>query len=332
MGEVFLFGVNAVLPIVLLMAIGYALKSFGVLEKSFFEKGNTFVFNVALPVMMFVNVYDIDKASDINWSTVLFSLAIAFILFGLGFITAQFVKDNRQKGVVWQSFFWANTAIIGIPLATALGGKQAAALVSVMAAFCVTLYNILSVICLSVFINTDKKTTFREFVWNTVKNPLIIAIVSGLLMVFVRSLLPQVNGEPCFTIKANLPFVYSALTMIKNMASPFSLIVLGGIFSFSAVKELKKQIALCTVTRLVFAPLIGILLAVLCKAWLNFGTPEFAAFVAIFSPPVAVSSLAMSDQMGNDAQLAGQVIVWTTVLSIFTVFAATVVLRFAGLI
>ena len=46
-----------------------------------------------------------------------------------------------------------------------------------------------------------------------------------------------------------------------------------------------------------------------------FNGAHFAAFIAVFATPVAVSSVPMSQEMGGDVSLAGQLVVWTTIFS-----------------
>lgn len=331
--NVFIFAANAVAPIVILMLVGYFLKLSGAFKEEFFKLGNKLVFRAALPVMLFFNIYNVEALSDINWVTVIFAIAITLILFAAGFVSTLLIKDKNQKGVIWQNFFRANTAIIGIPLAVSLGGEEALPVISILSAFCVTAYNVLSIVALSLYTDGGKKSSAGDFIKKMLTNPLLIAIVAGLFVVFVRSLLPvDQAGEPVFTIKEDLPFVYTALELLSNMTTPFSLIVLGGLFSFSAVRELKRQIIIGTVSRIVIAPVIGIGLALLLKDVFNFGAPEFAAFVSMFCPPAAVSGLAMAAEMKNDDRLAGQLVVWTTVFSIFTIYFTTVILKFCQVI
>ena len=47
----------------------------------------------------------------------------------------------------------------------------------------------------------------------------------------------------------------------------------------------------------------------------------------LFGSPVATSSFAMAQQMGGDSDLAGQLVVYTSIFSIFTMFLWIVVLK-----
>jgi predicted permease len=52
----------------------------------------------------------------------------------------------------------------------------------------------------------------------------------------------------------------------------------------------------------------------------------------VFGTPCAVSSFTMASQMGGDEQLAAQLVVWTCVGSILTIFVQVCILMAAGLL
>ena len=54
--------------------------------------------------------------------------------------------------------------------------------------------------------------------------------------------------------------------------------------------------------------------------------------IALFGTPVAVSSAVMASQMGNDEQLATQLVMWTSIGSVVTIFLQACILMSLGLI
>ena len=330
--------VNAVAPVVLLILLGYLLKQSGFLSADFVKTGNKLVFNVCLPCMLFINVYDIDGFSSINWDIIVYCVAMLLVIFTLGFFTSVLAtKVPERRGVIWQCTFRSNFAIIGLSLAGALGGEEAMAVAAIVSSFTVPLFNILAVIALSLFVKTggDKKRDIRNILRNIVKNPLIIAVVLGLLCLVIREVQSAYFGAPVFTLKQQGKLLYTTLNNLKAIASPFALLVLGGQFAFSAVRGLLKEIAAGTLWRIVLAPLLGIGGAVLLSrsfGILSCGVNEYPALVAMFGSPVAVSSAVMAGSMGGDEQLATQLVVWTSLLSILTIFAQVCILMSTGLL
>jgi len=328
--------VNAVAPVILTILLGYFLKTRGFLSKEFLKIGNKLVFNVCLPCMLFVNVYDIEGFAAINWDIVIYCVAVLLLIFGLGlFSSVAATRIPERRGVIWQCTFRSNFAIIGLSLAGALGGNEAVAVAAIVSSFTVPLFNILAVIALSVFVDGGKKPSVRSMLMNIVKNPLIIAVALGLACLGIREAQNAIFGEVVFALNKQTLFLYKTLNNLKSIASPFALIVLGGQFEFSAVRGLMKEIVTGTVWRIVIAPLLGIGGAIVLSAntdLLHCGVNEYPALIAMFGSPVAVSSAVMAGNMGGDEQLATQLVVWTSIFSIFTIFAEVCILMALGLI
>lgn len=332
-----MFSFNAVMPILLLVLTGYLLNRLHFADDAFFKKANTLVFKLFLPVLLFINVYEIDSLGAVNWRVIIYCLVAIGLICLCGYAVSKiFFKKRDQIPVITQCVFRSNYAIIGIPLAASLGGEQAVAFASVLSAFSIPLFNTLAVIILSHYSHSDHKGEFKDTLKKTAKNPLIIGVFLGVLVVTVRSLMPlNDSGEIVFSIERDLPFLYSALSNLAKGASPLALVVLGARFDFRAVGALKKQIFAGTFMRLVIAPLIGIGCGILLSEFtplLNITSAEYPALISLFSTPIAVSSAVMVGEIGGDEQLAGQLVVWTSVFSMLTMFIVIFMMKNFSLI
>ena len=338
MGHILMTAVNAVFPIVLLILLGYFLRRWKAIDGNFVKKGNALVFKLCLPVMFFVNIYEIRSFGDLPWGTVIYSAAAVLTLFLLGTVLAVAVtKKPERRGVLCQCCFRSNFVIIGIPLAAQLGGEAAAAVSAVIATTVVPVFNILAVIALSVFMTDEsgKKPGFGKVLLDIVKNPLILAAAAGMVCLGIRALEQALFGELVFALDRDLKFLYTALKDITSITTPLALLVLGGQFQFSVVKGLFREIAAGTLFRLVAAPVLGIGIALLLErttGLVSCGPDVMPAMIALFGSPVAISSAAMATQMGGDEQLAAQLVVWTSILSIVTVFLLVCVSMANGLL
>lgn len=335
--SIFSTGMNSIFPIMLLILFGFALRQKGFLSDEFVRIGNKLSFQYLLPIKMFLNAYKIEKFSHIPWRLVLFSLVMMVVIFALGCFTAPLAtKDPRRKGVLLQSTFRSNTAIIGISLAGILGGEQAATVSSILTAMCLPLMNILAVVSLSMFIRREgKRKSLKQLLRDVVTNPLIVGIVLGFGCVLIRNLEERCFGSVAFSLRENLPFVYSALSQLSSIASPFALVVLGGQFNFSAAGNMHREIIVGTVWRNVIAPILALGSAYLLSTHTGLLTctpADYPALIALFATPVAVSSAVMASQMGGDGQLATQLVVWTSVASVVTMFAIICIVIWAGLL
>ena len=92
---------------------------------------------------------------------------------------------------------------------------------------------------------------------------------------------------------------------------------------------------MATAWRILLAPLIGIGVAVLLDNytdWFNVSNAVYPTLIALFGTPVAVSSAIMAGQMNNDKQLATQLVVWTSICSVVTIFFTVFILMSCGLL
>lgn len=346
MTETILTCINAILPIILLIALGYFLKKIRLVNAAFLKVGNGFVFKVCLPCMLFVNIYDkMQSFTGVRWDAVLYAVIIICVIFAFGLVTAALVtKRADRRGVIAQCAFRSNFAVIGFALVDGLGGDLGIA--SVISAFSIPVFNILAVIALTVFVGEEApaeaesrgakiKKHAKSIALNVIKNPLIIGVLCGLLVVGIREIERACcGGETPFALNRQFKFLYTALSQIKSIATPLALVILGGQFEFSAVKGMTGEIVAGTVWRIVLAPLIGIGAAVLLSKFtplLNNLNAVYPAFVALFGTPVAVSSAIMAGAMNNDDRLATQLVVWTSIGSILTIFITVLILMSSGL-
>lgn len=326
--ESLIFAFNSVSPIIFTVAIGYILKRIGFMSGEFSKAANKLVFRVFLPVMLFLNIYGIESMSIVSFGYVLYSMVSVFLIFAIAIPTVIMLTDKKKcRGALLQSVFRSNYALIGIPLASSLFPGEGAAVATLLSAFMVPLFNTLAVVSLSIFNNDGEKPNFKKVLLGILKNPLIIGIVSGLVALLIRAAF--VRFDISFRL-SEIPAVWNTMKYLSNIATPLSLLVLGAQFEFSAIPHLKREIISGVVMRSVIVPLLGIGIAYIFFGR-QFSGAQFAALVAVFCTPVAVSSVPMAQEMGADVELAGQLVVFTTITSAFTVFLASFLLKLSGI-
>lgn len=330
--------VNAVFPVVLLTLLGYLLQRAGFLTKEFIRIGSKLSFNVLMPCMLFINVYSIESFDAIRWDVVLYCVIMLVVIFVLGLGSAVVAtKVPERRGVILQSSFRSNMAIVGLSLASVLGGTEAVAIAAIVSAFTLPVMNIFAVIALSVFLdnNGTHKVSLGSILKNIARNPIILGILAGMVCLLIRGLQVKHFGRVVFALNDQLRFLYNALSNIKSMTSPFALLVLGAQFDFSASRGMLREIVIGIFWRVIVAPVVAIGTAVLLSKYtslIDFGVNEYPALIALFGTPTAVSSAIMAGQMENDEQLATQLVVWTSICSIATMFLTVCILMAAGLL
>lgn len=311
--ENLLLSLEVVLPLFLMLALGYFLRRISMVDDGSLRIMNNLVFRVFLPVLLFINVYHTDIGTVMNPRLILFAAACvagSFLL--LFFLVPLFEKDNCRRGVLIQGIFRSNFILFGLPVTIALCGEENSGVTSMVIAVIIPLFNILAVFALEYF----RGGRFRsgKALRGIVTNPLIIASLLGVLMLASGWKLPAVMEKTAEDI--------------AGVATPLALVVLGGSFEFSSVHGRGRQVGAGVLGRLVAVPAVCLPIA----AVLGFRGPEMVALMALLASPTAVSSFTMAQQMDGDAELAGQLVVFGSLFSILTIFLWTFLLKQIGLI
>lgn len=323
-----IFALEAILPIILTVVLGYFIKCIGIVKVEHSKILNKLVFRVFLPVMLFLNTYNIKGVSGLKYGYVGYTVVATVVIFSLSIpLVMAITKHNDRRGALLQSTFRSNYALIGIPLAESLFGAEGAMVATLLSAAIIPVFNTLAVVGLSVFNKSSDKVSVRKIILDVVKNPLIISIFLGLAALVVRALFVKQGVQFRLT---DIEPLMKVMNSLSSVATPLALLVLGIQFEFSAVNNLKKEIIWGVLVRTVAVPLLGIGIAYLLFKD-SFSGAHFATFVAVFATPVAVSSVPMAQEMDSDVILAGQLVIWTTLCSAFTVFIASFLLKAVGI-
>lgn len=313
-----LFSANVIVPIFLLIMLGYALTRLKVWDANFLKIANNVCFKCLLPVLLFYNVASANIFEVFNGKVILYACVCACALCGVLFlIVPLFIKDKKRRGVMIQGTFRSNFLLFGVPLGLSIGGEQGAILAAVVAAFYVPVINMLSVISLYAF-SDSKNKSLKSALLGIIKNPLIIGGVSGLIFSLIRNYIG-------FEIPTMLD---TTLVNIKSTATPLAFLVLGGDLKFDNLFRNIKVSILSVLGKILVIPAIMLTIS----AFLGFNQLEMAILLAVFATPNAVSSYAMARNYEADYELAGEIITLGTLLSIITIFAFITITKSLNLI
>ncbi len=311
-----LFSINVVLPVFLLVILGFILRRIGIFTDAFLATANKFCFLVPFSALMFYNIYSTDWSNVSGGKLALFAAIGILLSVGILLVIVPLaVKDNARRSVIIQGIFRGNYLLFGIPLTINLfGGITGAA--SVLVAVSIPMFNVLAVTVLTIFApnSENKRLNVLGILRGIVTNPLIIGCLVGAVFVLLQIKLPNA--------------LLAAVEDVSSIATPLALLVLGGQFQVTSLKRNAFALSAVNIARLMILPAVMIGCAVL----IGFRGEELGAIAVLFSAPTAVSSQIMAYNMKADAELAGQVVVTTTALSSVTIFLIIFVLKSTGLI
>lgn len=299
------------------MVLGYLLVNYTSLaDRKLTKQANAIVFKIFLPCMLFYNVYQSDIGAEIHsriklciWAAG--GLLILFVLLCL--IVPKVVKQENQQGVVIQGIFRSNYVIFGVAVVQNMYGVKSTTTAAILSAILVPMYNFLAVVALSIF-GEKRETDWKKIILDIVKNPLIISSVLGIIFSLLGIRLPTA--------------VDTTVQDLAKLSTPIAFMILRGDLDFSKVRGNLKVASVVLTIKLVILPLIMIPMIVM----MEYRDADLLSGLLAYQTPVAVSSYIMAQQAGADGQLAGQLVVFSSVLSIFTLFVTILILRTIGLL
>lgn len=318
--ENLVFSINAVLPIFLLVALGWLLKKTDFLPDAFYKGSEKFVFKIALPCMLFLSVArsTAERLAEQIPLVVFCSVGVVSAFLLLSLIVPTFVKDNDKRGAFIQGAYRSNFGILGMPLAANLFGTAGTQTAAVLMPATIIFFNTLAVIILTIYAPNDMKKTPKELIpqiaRSVVTNPLIISVVLGMPFLFLNLELPLFLEKTADELSGTV----SALALI-SLGAGFRKDTLVGKIGYSAVAAAIKTAVIPSVM-------------VLAAYFLGFRGVSLGVTFILFGSPTAVSSYIMAKNMKSDHEMAGQILLLSTLFCLVTLFIGIFLLRNFSLI
>ena len=313
------YSVNAILPIFLLAVFGALLKKFGKISDAFIETADWLVFRIALPVMLFLEVAGSSLAESLDVRLIMFlvvSVTVTFLTVSV--VAALTVRDRSKRGALIQGSCRSNFAILGVPLAVNMFGDAGGEVIAIAIPFVILMFNSYSVVILSVFsADGDRKQnrdTLIGILKNIVTNPLIIGIAIALPFMLFEIELPAAANK--------------TLTYLSNLTTPLALISLGANFRTESLKGRVGYALIGALMKTIILPAAAVTAAVL----VGLRGPSLGVVLICFGAPTAVTSYIMAKKMGNDHELAAQILLLSTMVCALTIFLGIFILRTFALI
>ncbi len=312
MFDSFLVALRVVIPMAILMCVGVVIRKAKIIDRPSMRSMDKVTFRVFMPTLLFKNIYE-TGVENMNGGEMAFALAALLAIFCFALLVPpRLVKDHNQAASMGQAIIRSNYILFGIAVAESIYGAGNAGSVALLGAMVVPVTNALAVVILE--INRSGKAVPGKIFRSILKNPMVVATLLALA---------------CHLLQVKIPtLLYSVVRDIAGVTTTISFISLGVSLDLGEVRANLRPLALGTLLRMVAVPLVFLSLSVA----LGFRGPTLCALMILFAAPAAVASYPMAVAMGADGQLAGQLVCCTTVVSIFTIFCFTFLLRGLGML
>ena len=304
---VFLQSLESILPVIILISLGYILQIKKWFDISFSDNISKLIMNIALPASIFISVMEyltVDRLIKLSSGLVYVALATIFgYIIAYVLVKALKIRAGR-RGTFINTFVNANTIFIGLPLNIALFGDKATEYFLVY-----YIINTISTWTLGIYLMTtdsqvQSKTTV-SFDWKKLLPPPLIGFLVAIVFLLAKIPVPQVMTK--------------TLTYVGNIVTPLSLIYIGIVLAKAGLASVKfdkdSVYALCG--RFLIAPL---LMLIVVKT-IGTNLPDLEA--QTFMLQSAVSSLAvmpiLAHQGNGDVEYATNIVTLSTVLLVVVI-------------
>ncbi|MBU0529348.1 AEC family transporter [bacterium] len=311
-----LFIINTVSPIFLIVIVGWVLRKIGVIQESFIKQSTKFVFSVTLPVLVFLKLAIVDFGTVFDGKIIILVYSGIFILFFVSWFLAKlFIKRGDGRGVFIQGSFRPNNVIIGLALIMNIFGDEGISITIMILTFLVPLDNILSVIALTLFDKSNKRDkAIVESFKSIIMNPVIIAAVVAIIISLLRIPIP--------TVLINTGDYLAAITL------PLALIGVGGTLKIKYLHKTSLITLGASIIKLIVAPLI----ATMIGYFIGYTGTNLGIIFILFACPTAIVSFILADTMTPHGEIAGNIVLTTTLASSITIPIGLMILTYLNLI
>ncbi len=307
--------INIVIPVFSVIALGWLLKRWGLIDAVFLKQTNRLVYYVCLPLLLFYKIGSADFFANFNGRLVIGSIlavTVTFIASYLYSVIRQY--PDKARGVFSQGSFRGNIAYMGLAITLNAYGETGLTRAGILMGFLVPFLNLYAILALLWPHRGDGEQRGASFWLRQVAlNPLILASFLGIVWSFFDLPIPLIFDR--------------SLKIATGMTLPLALLAIGGGFSLEKLRGDLFTAALASVTKTIWLPIFAaILLSIMGVKGVDLGIGGLIA-----GTPAATANYIMADQLKGDAELAGTIVMFSTLLSAVTYTVALLILRSHGL-
>lgn len=310
------FSINAVAPMVIIIALGTLFTRIGILQEPFISQGNRLCYQIFLPLQLFRSIYTSQSDLGSSMNSVIFCLGGSLLVYGAVLaLSLKMEKTPERQAGLSTVFMKSNFVLFGLSLATQLLGEGNIADVALTIAMLVPLNNIFVITVFTLLLKERSGSSaerFRGLLKKILTNPIFLGAVFGLLFSKLQITLPV--------------FAEKVVSQLSNISVPLALLLLGAGFKFSNIAVYRKEILLIIGLKGFLLPAAALGLASL----LGFTAAQMVCVLVIFGSPAASSTYVMAREFGADDTLSANGVIFSSLISVVTIFFCVLFLRAAG--
>ena len=307
--------ITIVLPIFLVIGLGTLLKQFKLVDDTFLKLTNRLVYVIFLPLLLFYKIGTADFSIFFNGPLVIGSSLIIVLAFILTYLFTGWRQYTAPvRGSFCQGSFRGNLAYIGLAICLNAYGEDGLTKAGILMGFLVPVLNLFAILALLLPHHGNDKDKAPSLILQTILNPLIIASFLGIIWSYWNLPIPLIIDR--------------SLEITTGLALPLALLAIGGGFSLERLKGDLKLAGIASTIKLVLLPLLALLLLVP----LGVSGTDLGIGILMAGTPAATATYIMAQQMRGDAELAGSIVMLSTLASAFSYTILLLLFKWSGLL
>ena len=292
----------SLIPIFLLILLGYSLKRIKFPNEEFWESADKFTYFVLFPSLLF---YKISTASldGIDGFSFVLSAIITLIIISVVLIVMNyfsFMFEGRAFTSVYQGAVRFNVYVF-LALTHALYGDSGIVLAALLLTFLIPTINLMCIGVFSVYAPSCKPTII-SILKSIFTNPLILACFLG--------------GAFNFFDFRLISYIEKTLAILSSAALPLGLLSVGVGLHLSNIKEAKMELLSSLFIKLALFPAMIFFVA----NGLGVSGLPLSILILFGAMPTAPSAYILSRQLGGDSKLMSSIITTEILVSSVTIF------------
>lgn len=312
--SLFINTITIVLPVFLVIALGQLLFIWRLFDNNFLQQTNKLVYVVFLPLLLFHKIGKADFETFFNAPLVIASSLVII----LGFFITYCYSGYRHypapvRGSFCQGAFRGNLAYVGLAICLNAYGDDGLTRAGILMGFLVPVLNLFAIFALLLPHQNNGDENSPNWLTQIALNPLIIASFLGIVWSYWHLPVPIIIDR--------------ALNITTGLTLPLALIAIGGSFSLGRLRGDLRIAGLATIVKLAILPIIAALLLSLFKV----DGSDFGIGILMAGTPAATATYIMAHQLKGDAELAGSIVMLSTMASAFSYTILLLLLKGAGL-
>ncbi len=295
---------NAILPIFLLILIGFALKKYSSLDQPFWDGCEKITYYLLFPCLLLTKTAtaDLSQIDPVPLAYTVFSAFIVINLITFALKPTLSIENSRFSSL-HQGAIRFNT-YIGLALVGNLLGENGLVIAVVVATLLIPIINVTVIFVLQIFNTPPEQNSNRLAPFPIAKNILSNPLILGCLLGITINLL-------------NLPLPYTlleTLTILGKTSLPLGLLCVGAALTFKELKGSITALSVSTTLKLAIYPII----AYGCATYFGLDNLSKQVVTLFCALPTATASYIMAKKLGGDAILMARIITIQTVLSLIS--------------